>query len=124
MGKNRRQYTREFKVEAVKQVVEQGRSVKETAEGLGIAPNLLTRWKQLFLADGTVAFPGQGKLKPHDEEIRRLRRELAQVRQERDILRKPRPTSRTTRAEVPVHPGPPGDSRSRPHVRSFGGLPQ
>ena len=43
MGKPRRKYSREFKVEAVKQVVEKGRSVAEVAEGLGVNPNMQSR---------------------------------------------------------------------------------
>lgn len=88
MGKKRRQYTREFKLEAVKMVVEQARTVTDVADGLGIARGLLQTWKKKFVEDGAVAFPGHGSLKPEDEEIRALRKELARVRQERDILKK------------------------------------
>ena len=88
MGKSRRKYSREFKLEAVKQVVEQGRSVAEVAEGLGVHPSLLGRWKSQLTAEGVFAFPGNGKPSEADEEIRRLRKELAIARQERDILKK------------------------------------
>ena len=88
MIKKRRKYSREFKLEAARMVIEQGRSQKEVAEGLGIAYSLVHAWKKEFLADGSVAFPGQGKLKPGDEELRLLRQELSTVRQERDILKK------------------------------------
>ena len=88
MGKTRRRHPREFKLEAVRLVMEQGRSVRETARSLGIAESLLHSWKKKFLADGDVAFPGHGKPVPKDEEIRALRRELERVRQERDILKK------------------------------------
>lgn len=88
MGKKRRRYSREFKLDAVKLVVEQGRSVREAADGLGINRSLLQTWKKKFLEDGSVAFPGHGRLKPEDEELRALRKELARVRQERDILKK------------------------------------
>ena len=88
MGRSRRKYTREFKLEAVKQVVEHGRSVSEVAASLGVNRNLLTRWKSQLVAEGALAFPGQGRLSEIEEENRRLRRELAIARQERDILKK------------------------------------
>ena len=88
MGTSRRKYSREFKIEAVKQVTEKGRPVAEVAEALGISRNLLFKWKSDFAAAGTAAFPGNGNPSPLDEEVRRLRRELAIAQQERDILRK------------------------------------
>lgn len=88
MGKSRRNHSREFKLEAVRQVVECGRSISEVADGLGINRNLLTRWKSQLQSEGAVAFPGNGKLSAIEEENRRLRKELAIARQERDILKK------------------------------------
>ena len=88
MGKSRRKYSREFKLEAVKQVVEQGRSVASVAEGLGVHPSLLQRWKTQLETEGAVAFPGNGRISATDEEIRRLRKDLSTARQERDILKK------------------------------------
>jgi transposase len=84
----RRKHSREFKVAAVKQVVEQGRSVSEVADGLGINRNLLTRWKTELAAEGAQAFRGNGVLNATDEELRQLRRRLAIAEQERDILKK------------------------------------
>ena len=88
MSKSRRKYTREFKLEAVKLVVEQGRTVSDVAKSLGIDRSLLQRWKLQLLEQGVLAFPGNGKVNPHEQELRELRRELAKVRQERDILKK------------------------------------
>lgn len=88
MGMSRRKHSREFKLEAVKQVVEKGRSVSEVAEGLGINRNLLTRWKTELAAEGALAFPGNGNGTGVDEELRRVRRQLAIAEQERDILKK------------------------------------
>jgi len=88
MGKSRRKHSREFKVEAVKQVVEHGRSVTEVADGLGINRNLLTRWKTQLAAGGAQAFRGNGVASAADEEMRQLRRRLAIAEQERDILKK------------------------------------
>ncbi len=88
MTKSRRKYTREFKLEAVKLVVEQGRTVSDVADSLGINRSLLQRWKTQLVAEGVLAFPGNGKVNPHEQELRELRRELNKVRQERDILKK------------------------------------
>ena len=88
MARQRRTYTQEFKVEAVKLVTEQGRSVAEAARSLGISENLLRSWKIALLAQGDQAFPGHGKLPPFEDELRRLRAENARLRMERDILKK------------------------------------
>ena len=88
MGKSRRWHSREFKIQAVKQVVEHDRPVSEVADGLGVNRNMLTRWKSELAAEGTIAFPGNGKSSAADDELCRLRRELATALQERDILKK------------------------------------
>lgn len=84
----RKKYTREFKREAARLAEESERSLDELAGELGIHPNTLYKWRRQFVKDGEDAFPGQGKQPPADEEIRRLRRELARVQEERDILKK------------------------------------
>lgn len=84
----RKQYTREYKREAARLAEESGQPLAEVARDLGIHPNTLYKWRRAYLADGEDAFPGQGKLTPAEEEIRRLRRELARVKEERDILKK------------------------------------
>ena len=88
MGRSRRKHSREFKIEAVKQVVEHGRPVGDVADGLGVNRNMLTRWKSELASEGVIAFPGNGKPGAGDEEVRRLRRELSTAQQERDILKK------------------------------------
>jgi len=55
---------------------------------LGITPGLLSKWKRQLRANGEAAFPGRGRLTAEEEKIRRLERELAVVRQERDVLKK------------------------------------
>jgi transposase len=84
----RRKYDREFKVEAVKLVTGEGRAVAEVARNLGIHENLLYKWREKYSEDMAQAFPGKGRLKPAEEELRRTKRELANVTQERDILKK------------------------------------
>ena len=84
----RRSFDRVFKVEAVRLVTEDGRKVTEVARELGIGANQLHRWKRQFAEDGECAFVGKGRLTPEQEELRRLSRELADVTEERDILKK------------------------------------
>jgi transposase len=88
MAKVRRTYTREFKVEAVKLVTEQGYSVAEAARSLGVHETLLRSWKQALQAQGDQAFPGQGNPPAVEEELRRLRAENKRLLAERDILKK------------------------------------
>lgn len=84
----RRRYDVAFKVEAVRLVTDERRKVTEVARELGINPNQLHRWKRKLVEEGELAFPGKGRLMPEQEELRRLRRELADVTEERDILKK------------------------------------
>ena len=62
--------------------------MKETAENLGIHPGQINTWKRELSAHSEQAFPGNGRLKADDEEIRKLRLELKRTREERDILKK------------------------------------
>lgn len=87
MSENRK-YDREFKLEAVKLVVEGGRKISEISQNLGIHENLLRAWKKKYLEDGLNAFPGKGNLKPDEAEMMRLRRKLKDAEEERDILKK------------------------------------
>ena len=88
MPRTRRAYTPEFKAEAVKLVTQQGYSVAEAARSLGLGETLLRNWKHALEAQGDQAFPGNGKLPPLEEELRRLRAENQRLRAERDILKK------------------------------------
>ena len=88
MARTRRTYTPEFKAEAVKLVTEQGYSVADAARSLGVHETLLRSWKQALDSKGDQAFPGQGKLSPLEEELRRLRAENKRLLAERDILKK------------------------------------
>ena len=88
MARQRRSYTSEFKVEAVKLVTEKGYSVAEAARSLGVGENLLRNWKQAIESQGNQAFPGKGNLPAIEEELRRLRAENKRLQMERDILKK------------------------------------
>jgi transposase len=87
MGRPRRAFTREFKREAVKLVTAGGHPTAQVARDLDIMPNLLRRWTQEVAGDPVAAFPGKGRRKPHEEELVRLKRDLARVTQERDFLK-------------------------------------
>jgi transposase len=88
MEKNRKKYTKEFKLEAVRLLTGQDITIAQASRDLGIKASLLGRWQKEFQGDTSQAFPGKGHLKPDEEELRRLRRENAILRQERDILKK------------------------------------
>jgi transposase len=88
MARQRRSYTRGFKVEAVKRVTEKGYSVAEAARSLGIGETLLRSWKQAPEAEGDQAFPGHGHLTATEEELRQLRAENKRLQMGRDILKK------------------------------------
>jgi transposase len=86
--KKRKNYSREFKIEAVGLITEKGYSIAEASRNLGIDYSVLRRWKNQFADDSQNAFPGKGRLKAPDEELRKLKRELERVTEERDILKK------------------------------------
>jgi transposase len=88
MGATRRTFSREYKLEAVKLIRERGVSVAQAARDLDVHPNVLRKWVQDFTDDPAGAFPGNGNLKPEQLEIERLRREVAKLKAERDILKK------------------------------------
>ena len=88
MTNRRRTYTKEFKMEAIQLVESQGGNASAVARNLGIKPHLLSRWIREYKADMGHAFPGLGNLKEPEEELRQLRKELADTKMERDILKK------------------------------------
>ena len=84
----RRTYTREFKLQAVRMLTDQGLSVAEVARRLGVGENCLRHWRAAAREQGEAAFPGQGQLSPQEDELRRLRAEVQRLRAERDLLKK------------------------------------
>ena len=86
MADGRRKYTREFKIEAVRLFENSNKSGREIEQDLGIGKGVIYRWKRELSEENIRAFPGHGN--PRDEELYRLRKELAVVKEERDILRK------------------------------------
>jgi transposase len=92
MGAKRRQFTAEFKLEAVRLASESKKPLAQVARELGLRPDMLRTWKRQAesragLTGGDV-FPGNGKLTSQEAEIRRLRRELEQTKQENAFLKK------------------------------------
>lgn len=88
MARRRRTYTAEFKAEAVKLITEQGYSVAEASRSLDVGETLLRSWKAALQEKGADAFPGNGRLPAHEEELRRLRAENKRLLLEREILKK------------------------------------
>jgi len=88
MKKNRRKYDREFKEGAVRLVVEEGKTSMSVERDLGLGQGVLSRWVREYKEDPTHSFPGKGRLKPEDEQFRRLKRDNEILKQERDILKK------------------------------------
>ncbi len=85
--KRRRKYDREFKIDCVRLADERG-NVAAVAKDLGVNINVLHRWKRELAEDPEQSFPGIGRLKESDEELRRLIRENKNLKEDRAILKK------------------------------------
>ena len=88
MTKTRKTYDKEFKLSAVKMITEGGMKLSEVSRDLGVNENSLHKWKKDYLSDQQQAFPGKGRMKPEEEELRRLEKELKRVKLENEILKK------------------------------------
>jgi len=88
MTQKRKHYSKQFKIDAVKLVTEQGYKVSEAARNLGIHHSSLRNWKKQFETDGNQSFPGKGHMTSDKEELYRLRKEVKKLRMEREILKK------------------------------------
>ncbi|MGH7593358.1 MAG: IS3 family transposase [Gemmatimonadales bacterium] len=88
--RTRRQFSREYKLEAIRLVTQRGVSVAQAARDLDLHINTLRKWLQDHAADPQHAFPGEGQQRPAAAEVTRLRREVATLRMERDIPKKSR----------------------------------
>jgi len=86
MGDKRKKYTKEFKLEAVRMLEAGDRTAQQIERDLGIANGQVGKWRRELAASGERAFPGNGT--PRDEELVRLRKENASLREDREILRK------------------------------------
>lgn len=88
MTRQKRNYSPEFKQEAIQLWQSSGKSATAIESELGITHGLLSRWKRKQDKNGQHAFPGKGRLMPEQEKMRQLEKENAILRQERDILKK------------------------------------
>jgi len=86
--KQRKKFDSEFKKEAIKLLIESGKSSVEIAENLGVNQANLLRWKREYENHPEIAFPGNGNQSRQDLEIKKLQRQLADIKMERDILKK------------------------------------
>ena len=84
----RKQYTKEFKLDAVSLVTEQGYSRAEAARRLGINSNMLARWEKELADADDQAFRGNGKLTAEQDEIKTLRAQVKRLEMEKEILKK------------------------------------
>ena len=86
MGLSRRQFTKEFKLAAVRRL-EQGVSIGEAARALEVNPNVLHRWRREFHQGPGNAFPGFGKRRWDDTQQAKLERKIGQQTLEIDFLK-------------------------------------
>lgn len=93
-SKKRRGFSREFKMEAVRRVEErraQGVTVTQIGRELDVRPDMLRAWKRQMGdrvgAPPTDVFPGNGRLPSDQEELRRLTRDIARLKQENAFLK-------------------------------------
>ena len=84
----RRKFTREFKLEAVRLIKDRGVSYVQASQDLGVHTSQLRDWVKKLADDPQHAFPGQGQMKPEQLEIAQLKREVTKLKAERDILKK------------------------------------
>ena len=77
-----------FRLEAIRLVKERGASVVQARRDLDVGENVVERWIREFSSEHGQAFPDQGQAKPEQQGIDRLRREVAKLKAERDILEK------------------------------------
>lgn len=83
-----KKYDKNFKIEVVRRARELGHRVPDLSKELGISENTIYGWIGDFKKSGINSFPGSGNLKPEDEEIRRLKKENYDLREENEILKK------------------------------------
>lgn len=88
MTTKKKSYSKQFKIDAVKLVTEQGYKISEAARNLDIHPNVLRHWRNQLKTDSDQAFPGKGHMAPEIEELHRLRKENKRLQMEHEILKK------------------------------------
>ena len=84
----RRKFDRDFKLETIRLITEQGRSVSDVADEIGVHVNTVYKWLHQYAQDPEQAFPGNGNLKPEQDELRKAKRRIADLEEEVQILKK------------------------------------
>jgi transposase len=84
----KKQYDKEFKIQTVQMIREQGKSVAQVARELGINKNTLHRWMDEYALDRNQAFPGSGHQRPEDQAFRELQKRIRDLEEENAILKK------------------------------------
>ena len=87
MGLSRRQFTKEFKLAAIRRL-EQGVSIAEVARALEVNPNVLHRWRRELRDYGAKAFSGNGKNRAEENRLAELERKVGRQAMEIDFLRR------------------------------------
>lgn len=85
---NKRKFSVEYKKEIIKLITEQGKKVSHVAKDIDVNEATVRRWIKEYGEHGNSAFPGSGKLKPDDEEIRLMKKKMADLEEENAILKK------------------------------------
>lgn len=88
MKKQRRVFTKEFKVEAVRLSYNSGKTIDQVSKELGVERNTLNRWRKEYRGDAGQAFRGNGKRTEMEEKVWRLEREVERLKRGREILKK------------------------------------
>lgn len=88
MGTKRRRFSGEYKREVVEMALKGEQSISALSRDLDLRPDMVRRWVRQHREDPEQSFPGQGRLKERDDELRRLRRENRLLREEQAILKK------------------------------------
>ena len=88
MAAQRRRFTDEYKLEAIRLAAEEDMTARSAARQLGISENHIYRWRREFASDPSSAFPGNGKRKPDDERMIQLEREITKLKAQVQFLKK------------------------------------
>ena len=119
----RRKVSREVKIEAVRLVTERGVAAAQACRDLDLAESVLRRWMRELTAAPVAAFPGNGLQRAELAGIAALKKEAAQLKAERDILKRRQPTSRGKRHDVRFRGKAPAHLTGQLDVRGAGRLP-
>lgn len=83
-----KKYDKEFKLQTIQMIQEEGKAVAQVARELGISENTLYRWMSEYKESGKQAFPGRGQLKPEDKALRDMQKRVRDLEEENEILKK------------------------------------